>query len=646
MAAFMAGWFLFNWLDVGAPAIADLELRELLMADLPEPTGEAVAGASFKRQGIPFRFTSGFGAARIVIRIEDPATASPALFIRRVRDNYMVLLNGQLAAHAPGILSAQPTLDGIQPRLVRFMPAQLRAGENTIDIIAARNTSPPFIREVFVGPADRLEPAYRHAVTILRDSAEFGAFAAAMVLLFSLAITPLIRNRALTITIALTLGFFLARQVQILWVGMSWSQPVRDWLFFILASGVWFSCAAFVNEWTRGSRAVRGLILGAAACSAALITAAYVMLPVITATNAIAVLEAGIELTTFPFMAWRLFHFYREEPPSAWGEIFTATVCLMMAVASILTQTDFVPALSYLHTVEGEAFVQFGALSIVAFIAMGLAHQSVGIYRLAAMNNETLARRIATKERELEAHHAMMRSQAAERTLVAERGRIMADVHDGIGSQLLGLLIQARAPAARTEHLVEGLQAALDDLYLVVDSLDATEGSLETALATFRSRLLPRCEAAGVDLHWQIERLGEHARLSPTTILQVCRILQEAISNAMRHGKASRISLDATATNGKTVLTITDNGTGFDTTSPRAGGRGLANMRKRASSIGATLDIASSRAGTNIRLTMPGGTQGFSHAKARMVLIPRNPRALSAVLQRFAHSRLRVRISR
>lgn len=175
MAAFMAGWFLFNWLDVGAPAIADLELRELLMADLPEPTGEAVAGASFKRQGIPFSFTSGFGAARIVIRIEDPATASPALFIRRVRDNYMVMLNGQLAAHAPGSLSAQPTLDGIQPRLVRFMPAQLRAGENTIDIIAARNTSPPFIREVFVGPADRLEPAYRHAVTILRDSAEFGA---------------------------------------------------------------------------------------------------------------------------------------------------------------------------------------------------------------------------------------------------------------------------------------------------------------------------------------------------------------------------------------------------------------------------------------------------------------------------------------
>ncbi len=605
MAAFLAGWFLFNWLDVGAPAIADLEVRELQMADLPEPTGDAVARAGFRQQGIPFRFTSAFGVARIIIRVEDPATATPALFIRRVRDNYMVLLNGQLAAHAPGTLSAQPTLDGIQPRLVRFMPAQLRAGENTIDIVAARNTSPPYIREVFVGPAERLEPAYRHAVTILRDSAEFGAFAAAMVLLFSLAITPLIRNRALTITIALTLGFFLARQVQILWIGISWSQPFRDWLFFILASGVWFSCAAFVNEWTRGSRAVRSLILGAAVSCAALITVAYLTLPVITATNSIAVLEAGIELTTFPFMAWRLFHFYREEPPTAWGEIFTATVCLMMAVASILTQTDFIQALSYLHTVEGEAFVQFGALSIVAFIAMGLARQSVGIYRLAAMNNETLARRIATKERELEAHHAMMRSQEAERTLVAERGRIMADVHDGIGSQLLGLVLQARSGKVSREEMADGLQAALDDLYLVIDSLDTVEGNLEHVLGAYRARIAPKCEAAGVELEWNVEAPGAGAASTPTTMLQLCRILQEGISNAIRHGQATRIALHLFEKAGRTIVSLADNGRGFDPEAVTGLGRGLTSMRKRAASIGAVLTFADAAPGCRIDITLP-----------------------------------------
>jgi hypothetical protein len=178
LVALLAGWILFTWLDVGAPAIADLEVLQLELADLPEPTVEAVAAASFELRPPPFRFKAPFGVARLKVQIKDPAQASLALFIRRVRDNYMVLVNGQLAAHAPGTLSAEPTLDGIQPRLVRFLPALLQPGENTIDIIAARNTSPPFLREVFLGPAERLEPAYRHAVSMLRDSAEFGAFAA------------------------------------------------------------------------------------------------------------------------------------------------------------------------------------------------------------------------------------------------------------------------------------------------------------------------------------------------------------------------------------------------------------------------------------------------------------------------------------
>jgi hypothetical protein len=251
-----------------------------------------------------------------------------------------------------------------------------------------------------------------------------------------------------------------------------------------------------------------------------------------------------------------------------------------------------------------EGFNQFGAMAIILFIAFGLARHGIGIYQMAALNNETLTRRVDEKERALQAQHEILRAQEAERTLVTERGRIMSEVHDGIGSQLLGLLIQARAPTARTENLVDGLQSALDALYLVVDSLDATEGSLETALATFRARLLPRCEAADVTLKWEIDSLQGNAKLSPTAILQVCRILQEAISNAMRQGKARTIGLTASREGKHHVLVVTDDGTGFDPASPRAGGRGLANMRKRATSIGAKLDIASSPAGTTIRLVL------------------------------------------
>lgn len=52
IAALLASWLLFDWLDVGAPAIADLEVLQLEMADLPEPTAQAVAGATFEQRTI------------------------------------------------------------------------------------------------------------------------------------------------------------------------------------------------------------------------------------------------------------------------------------------------------------------------------------------------------------------------------------------------------------------------------------------------------------------------------------------------------------------------------------------------------------------------------------------------------------------
>jgi signal transduction histidine kinase len=255
--------------------------------------------------------------------------------------------------------------------------------------------------------------------------------------------------------------------------------------------------------------------------------------------------------------------------------------------------------------VQGNAFVQFGALSIIAFIASGLARQGVAVYQMAALNNETLARKVEDREREIERQHAALRAQEGERVLAAERGRIMSDVHDGIGSQLLGLLIQAKSSQTTPEKLVDGLQAALDDLYLVVDSLDTVEGSLETALGTFRTRIEPKCQAAGVSLSWDMDAAGGARVASPTAVLQICRILQEAVSNAIRHGRATQLALKLKTDDRSTTLSLSDNGIGFNPANVTGKGRGLANMRKRAHSIGATFEMTGSNSGTTITLTVP-----------------------------------------
>lgn len=602
-------WGLVVWVDVASPGIADLRIAQFQAATLPRPDIALLADARFEPMAEPFRHRGRFGVARYSFDVVDPATTDLALFTRRVRDNYAVYVNGKLLSPAPGVLGERSTLHGFHPRLVRLLPALLMPGRNTIDIFSARNATQVVLREVYFGPAERLEPAFLHSQTIIHDGAEVAALAAAIVLLFSLALASLVRNPALTLTIALALGMFLLRELHTLWVNVAWPQMYRDAYFMICVTGIWISCAAFVNEWTNGPQVLRRWILGAALAALALIVTFYASMPCGDANVAAAWVELAAECGAIIFMGWRLTGYFWMAPRSAWAEIAMATVGLVMGIATFATQTTAVPGLSAMVAVQGEGFTQLGALAIIAFIALGLARHGIGVYQRAALNNEALSRKVEAAAQEIEASHVLLREQDRERALAAERGRIMRDVHDGIGSQLLGLMVQARAGEAKGESLIGGLQAAIDDLYLVVDSLDGVPGSLETALGTFRGRIEPKCAAAGIEVVWQMEEIGDTLSIGPTTVLQIYRILQEALSNAIRHAKPKRVIFSVARyvpDPAKIEISLRDDGLGFPPAALNGKGRGLANMKKRAASIGAELRIESHSGGSCVHIVLPG----------------------------------------
>ncbi len=150
--------------------------------------------------------------ARLEIAISDPQTADLALFIKRARDNYAVYVNGKLASPTPGTLGRSSRLHGYHPRLIRLLPALLVRGSNRIDILSARNATTASLREVYFGPASRLEPAFEHTQIVVLGLATFVAILSGTVLLFAL---------------ALTMGFFFARELHTLWVDQAWPQVPR-----------------------------------------------------------------------------------------------------------------------------------------------------------------------------------------------------------------------------------------------------------------------------------------------------------------------------------------------------------------------------------------------------------------------------------
>lgn len=223
--------------------------------------------------------------------------------------------------------------------------------------------------------------------------------------------------------------------------------------------------------------------------------------------------------------------------------------------------------------------------------------------------NLSLAERVAERERQLAQAFDTMRVQREQQAALQERQRIMRDIHDGVGSQLVGLLSLVRQPRPNAEELLLHVNAALDELRIAVDALQPVHGDLSTVLATLRYRLQPRLQAAGIRIAWDVPSLPLLADLPPQSVLQIQRILLEAFTNVIRHAHASVLTVSACISEvegtARLRLTVADNGVGL----PEAGaspGQGLRSMQARAQAIGAQLHVRPHQpTGTCVELDWP-----------------------------------------
>jgi two-component system CheB/CheR fusion protein len=190
----------------------------------------------------------------------------------------------------------------------------------------------------------------------------------------------------------------------------------------------------------------------------------------------------------------------------------------------------------------------------------------------------------------------------AEVLLISEREqqRIARDLHDGLGQLLSG-----------TVHLANALQLDLAEEALpqAAEALRITE-LLNEAVSQTRSLargLYPvRPESNGLMVALQ-ELAGRTKELFKIRCTFKCRkavqsmdnavathlyrIAQEAVANAVKHGRAKEIGLDLQATSRRIVLTVKDDGSGFDAGGPPSNGMGIRIMQYRAGMIGGALSI-------------------------------------------------------
>ena len=253
--------------------------------------------------------------------------------------------------------------------------------------------------------------------------------------------------------------------------------------------------------------------------------------------------------------------------------------------------------------VEGPVFLSlyYRQLLIVVIAFLLMRRLGMSLRRLDGAN-ALLTRRLAEREAELGRLHAAERMEAARRARSEERDRLTVDLHDGLSGHLASII--ALAERERAAGIERTAREALDDLRVVIHSMDVGDRELVAALSGLRERLERQLQRLGVALEWSMARLPEVSGVTPAHALGVLRIVQEAVTNALRHGPASRIAVrGGVDPQGDAVIVIENDGAPY--AHGRRGGAGVDNMNRRAALLGGALDIEALAAGTRVTLQLP-----------------------------------------
>jgi signal transduction histidine kinase len=258
---------------------------------------------------------------------------------------------------------------------------------------------------------------------------------------------------------------------------------------------------------------------------------------------------------------------------------------------------------------EGELrWLSIGGGALILCIGWVLIDQATAWARAVHQLNDTLAQTIAQREAQLRAAFERLQAAERQRVLESERRRLMRDMHDGLGSQLVQTLNLVRSDTGGLdrEALARMLSQALDELRLTLDSLEPMDGDLPAVLGTLRRRVEPALQAAGIELRWEVQDVPPLQVLDARGVMHLFRCLQEIFANAVKHAQARRITVSTWVRDEHVVLTIEDNGIGWPATEDRTSqGRGLRNVLTRAAKIGAAVHFYDAHPGAGIELVFP-----------------------------------------
>lgn len=246
--------------------------------------------------------------------------------------------------------------------------------------------------------------------------------------------------------------------------------------------------------------------------------------------------------------------------------------------------------------------------NLLLYSALGLAFL-LGLIGYLVYKQQSTKQKQLVKENELKQALIKIENQ---NNLQEQRLAISKDLHDNIGSQLT-FIISSLDNLKYFEFTKDKLYTKFDsigtftrttitDLRDTIWAMNKEEITFED-LKTRTTNFIESAKASLLGIHFEFNYPKNQKKivLNSKQGIEIYRIIQETVNNAVKHAKASKITVDFKNENNQVIIAISDNGIGFDIATIEKG-NGLNSIQKRANTIDAALDLISSEKGTTIRL--------------------------------------------
>lgn len=258
-------------------------------------------------------------------------------------------------------------------------------------------------------------------------------------------------------------------------------------------------------------------------------------------------------------------------------------------------------------------------------IAIGLAGSlaAVSIIAFLVFKNTKRKQRIAEQEREIEIQKTEKILKEQELTTIdamiagqeKERQRLASDLHDSVGATLAAAkmqfnhLAQNKAKATQLDEVFAKTGKLLEDAYTEIRSMAHIKNSGVIA----KNGLLPAVEklaknASGVNnLSIEVQHFGLENRIENSLEISIFRIIQELVTNIIKHSKATEANISITQHEDSINIIVEDNGIGFNSKNINFNeGMGLSSIEKRIEHLEGTLEVDATKGkGTTILIDIP-----------------------------------------